>query len=297
MGWRGTLRGLTAVARSVDQANRRRERQHARLVGQANGLLSSLEAEVQRDAKRVQAYEDKVYARPVNTMQLEYTSDGRFVAKPFEDRTGNISFCLQCSFGPDAVSFEPKTVAFEGRVFEILACAVTQYATFIAFDVRGAPDVAGSKSTRLVCIKSPADGKVAIVANGQIHHAFDGTIDGPIPGAATKRGIIAFQPFSTPVDSFELYFMPKESKRVPDPEPLVVKIAGEDLLEAIGKLDDEPSFLDNFHEIAEREMGTIRARMESEMKKAASSGCLVVLATFLSMACVLIAVFVNALGS
>jgi hypothetical protein len=241
MGWRGFLRSAAAQARRVERERMREANRVSRLHQQVGRMLSKLSREAERDLRKVEAFEHKIYKSPIKTLDLQFLR-GEWVCSPLEDRTGDIVFSLSPQLSSDAVAFDPPEIEFDGKLYTPLACCLSAYATFIAFSVQAADSGTTTKNYRLVKKSNPDDSAIAIIADEQAYFPFDESIDGqPIPGVA-KSGIIAFEPFADPVRSFRIAFLPRPTKRNPDPEPTAIDVTGRCIREVLGILHHSFSF-------------------------------------------------------
>jgi hypothetical protein len=203
----------------------------------------------------VESFEEKIYAAPVKALALRCSETGDWSCKALSDTTGAIQFGLEPSLRSDPVTFAPHTVLFEGRRFDAVACCICPYGTLVAFSVSRSEEAPGASSRRLVNKTSPENSAIAVVADGQVYFAFDGTIDGPlVKGTATIR-IVAFEPFSTPVDSFEVAFIPKATRDQADPDAITIQISGESISRSIASMWTIPSLVEQFERLVSQEVG------------------------------------------
>lgn len=273
MGWRGAMRSLSAAARRAEREQQRQANQEARLHRKAQSLLDSLSHEAERSLRKVEAFEEKIYQAPVKTLKLRYDESDAWICQPLVEQTRQLSYSIGPRFVSDAVSFGPTTIEFEGRLFSLLAFCATEYATFVAIAVENSKRPgAGRKSRRILNKSNPEESSVFLISDEQVFYAFDGNIDGPIPGAARKIGIIAFEPLVTPTNTFQLAFVPRPTKRNPDPDALMINVAGPELSQTIESFSNSASLVDQFQRQINSQLAITTNEIESSLPN--KGGCL-----------------------
>ena len=273
MGWRALLRSIGKLSRQKKREEEHHKRSVTRAKNQANRYLESLSNEAERDAQRIQKFEGKLYAKPVRTLKLSYSSDGSWHVEPFVDRTGNIKFSYAPSFSSEKVDISPSSVLFEGREFEVKAVSVSKYATMVAMCVRLSKEAKGSKSRRLVSSKNPSNSHIAIVVGEKLFYPIDGNIDGRLINGVVHEGLVAFEPFSESIDHFQLTFMPKETKKNPKPSPIPIDVAGKELKTSINKALNSKSAVENYQAYANRQINSERRKMQRQIDFANLPSC------------------------
>lgn len=286
MGWRAALRSAGAASRRTAREQQRVSNQIARLHSKADRLLGKLSDEARTDAQKVERFEEGIYRCPVKTLAIRCDLAGVWTCEPLRDRSGSIQFTIAPEFRSDPVSFNPEIVCFEGRAFKGIACCISQYATLLAFGVVVHPSTPGSASRRLVNKTTPENSVLAIVADGQVYYAFDADIDGQnIPGVPTVR-VVAFEPLSTPVNSFSIAFIPKATKSQPDPDALWMQVAGPTIASEVQSLPTAESLVEQFERTLSIEIGRVSHEIRSSLpKRTSGSGCGIVLFLTVALIC------------
>lgn len=277
MGWRGFLRSAAARSRHLEQERERTANRIFRVHRRAESLMSQISEEAERDLRKVETFEEKIYKSPVKTLDLKFNGSD-WNCTPLVDRTGKINFTLAPGLTSDNVTFSPDSIEFEGRTYMPLACCLCPYATFIAFTVKNAPatDV-GEKSRRLINKSNPQESAVALLADDEAFFPFDGTIDGPVLTSVKNTRIVAFEPFLKSVQSFQIAFLPRSTKRDSDPDPETVKVTGKCIPQTIAAFGNSPSLVEQFEKLVTKHVDAKKNEIRSAVKSRgrAKSGCMV----------------------
>lgn len=266
MGWRGTLRGISAASNKLARTSERRVRQRDRQQSSKDRLIGNLEGEYARELQRVRQMQDRYAARPVQSVKLTYTAGGDFVSDTtIADRHGNIQYTFQISFQKLAIQFAPAEFAWGAFRVRPLAMSVDRFTTLVSFKLSVADDVA--KNVKLVHRSQPTQSKVFLLDEAEdSFYGFDTDLNGQVAPGIPKFGVIAFQPFRRAPKELTLVFLPPTQRG----EVARVKIKADNLADAVAADMKAPPFADQFE-------AQLRQQLDAEVARhraAASTGCL-----------------------
>ena len=139
MGWKGTMRSISAASNRAARASDRRSRAVSKIHSKAGSVLAALDAEVEKELQRIRKLEEKVCEQPIKALQLWYEGGGAVQTAPFKEQTGRITYSIQYKPPTQDVSFEPGAVEIGGITITPRAVSVSQYFTAVAFDATPPP--------------------------------------------------------------------------------------------------------------------------------------------------------------
>ncbi len=249
MGWKSFVRSSEARRKKNEKFN------------------TSLVNEGQKELNKIRNFEDKILTKPISGAGLKFFPPSRWEMNGIEDHSGKITFSFQPKFTTDALTFSADSVGFEKRTLRLISCCISQFGTYLAFNISYSPDVPGKKTTKLFSKTKPECSLIALRSGSQVWFPIDAKLDFQLIPNSIFVGLVAFEPFSEPVNSFEIVFIPSDTSKDDDPEPLIITVSGNALPEAISKANSEKSIMSTFQE-------QLDSKIKANLSK---SGCMIIL--------------------
>lgn len=277
MGWKGTMRSISAAGNRAARASERHSRAVSRIQSKAGSVLAALDSEVEKELQRIEKFEEKVSAHPVKALQLWY-ENGAWSTAPFKEQTGRITYSVQYKVPSQDVSFTPGAVEIGGVTITPRAISASQYFTAIAFDASPAAGE-GGRVLKLVYPNKPEASRVAIASpTGEIFNPLDTNLDGRLFPGTTRAGIVTFEPFTAGVDWFEILFEAPPRKGQAEGDTVRVRVTAPTMSADMAACLAGPNILENLTEQLRAQQQQAHANVAEQVKKATSSGCSVVVA-------------------
>lgn len=279
MGWKGTLRSVSAAsnraARESDRRDRRTDRSFNKVYRSAESILNK--------GHRLQEKLDKDV---VKALEIKYSEDRGFSSKPFEMRseiiTGDISL-LQTEDDQDSVDFQPSTYSFEGVIVEPLSLLLTRWATIVAFKVSHS-DPEYRLRLNWVKMSNPSASSLFLLdeSSSEYYYPCSSDLKGEVISGYPRIGIVAFEPFRKGTNKFSLQFSGvKLVNKRGDKHSFAFSYEDPELVESIESLKAQPRFIDQLDEKVHEVVAEAKKQILSQ-----NSGCLVL---FLAIASSLVA--------
>ncbi len=272
MGWKGLVRSLAAGERQAARERQRLANHAARVESKAESILGKLSNEIEMDMRRVVAFEEKLARKPVDSLDLQFDVGTGWRAEPFTNNTGVLTFTLQPHFASLPVHFNPDVVDLGDCRLTPLACTVTSYATFVAFSA-----ITDRSSLRLTLVKptQPEDSRLLLVGqDGVVRAPLDCSLKGTLLAGTEVTGVVAFEPFEEAVHGFKVACLPKKQSKTDDPEPEMIEIGGETLLDDISRGLNSPGYADLFLEKANEARDGLANQLNRSVRQAKSASCM-----------------------
>jgi len=268
MGWKSFVRGSEARRKRSEKFN------------------TSLLNEGQKELNKIRNFEEKILTKPISGAGLNFFPPSRWEMNGIEDHSGKITFSLQPTFPSDAFTFSADSVGFEKRNLKPISCCISQFGTYIAFNISYSSDVPGKKTTKIFSKTKPESSLIALRSGSQVWFPIDAKLDFQLIPNSIFVGLVAFEPFSEPINSFEIVFIPSDTSKDDDPEPLLITVSGNSLSEAISKANSEKSLVKTFQEQLD---STIKTNLSK-------SGCMIILfSTLFPALCGILAIILSTL--
>ena len=285
MGWKGTLRSMNAASRRAQQASGRRARTLSKLDGMLSTTLSKLATEVQKEIDRIERYEEKICDGPVKTLELSHEPGVGWTTAPFKEQTGQLTYTVSYKPPSQDVSFDPQQLDLDSIVLTPCFVGVSQYFTAIAFEAATAAQE-GGRILKLTFPNKPESSRIALASpDGEIFNPLDTSLDGRLFAGTKRRGVVTFEPFDKGLEHFDILFEAKPKSKGADPETLRIRVTSPTMKEEMATCLSQPSILEQmttqFREIETKYKTDITTKVD-EVKKKASSGCLVVVVLWLT---------------
>lgn len=281
MGWRSTLRSIEADRKRRERVEYRKRRLISKVNNTTDKAFASFDQESNRELSKIRDYEVLLSEKPISRCNLHFIPPNRYEFDEFADKKGIITYQFQVTSTNDDVQISPTTVEFEKRVFTILGVCFSQYGTFVAFDIEYKRDVPGAKTTKLINKASLESSLLALKSGEQLFFPVEGNVDGQVIADTKKTSIVVFEPFEDPVDEFEIVFIPKEESD--SDVPHLVRVFGQNVRTGIIAANSNPSLFDTFYaELSKTKSKYVskidndRREVETNVKNAASTGCMVI---------------------
>jgi hypothetical protein len=301
MGWKGAMRSMGAANRRASLAAERRRKAVAKIGSIANSAVAALDAEVEKEIKRIERYEEKISTQPAKTLQLAYDPTARWRSLPFKEQTGDLTYTVE--YIPpsiDDAAFEPATVVIGGVHLTPCALSVSQYFTAVAFEATADPE-GGGRMLKLTFPKSPESSRIALASpTGEMFTPLDSTLDGRIFASSTRVGVVTFEPFSSGLNDFDILLEAPPAKKGANSETIRIRVTAPTLQADIAKCLEQPSILEEMTKkfrTTQGEFNTRVAKASAAASKRASKGCLVVFTMGLGTVLLFAALALQALGN
>lgn len=262
MGWRGTLRSMSAASNRASRESDRADREFNRSV-----------KKVERSAETIlnKAYqlEEKLNKDVVKALDIRYSPDKGFISEPFQMRSeiisGDISL-TQTGDGSSGVDFDPLFYEAEGARIEPLAVLFTQWATIVSFKVL---HIEPEYRIKLNWVKktNPLNSLVYLVdeSSSEYYYPVSTNMTGEVIANLPRIGLIAFEPFRKPTENFSIHFSSiKLLKNKGDKHYCSFKFADANLKEQISGLISKPKFVEQLKEKVNEQLNEARKKIASQ---------------------------------
>lgn len=273
MGWRGAVRSATAASKRADRARQK-------VVNAGNRQLEKIDRSatlVLEKARRLEALLEKDIIKALN---LRFEEGVGFHSDPFQIQAGIFNGSI--SLTPDNKSeniFEPAAFEIGEARVEAFGMVVTPWATVVALKIESeAPDY----RVKLNWVKKTnrSESKIVLVddANDQYYYPISTDLGGEVFPGIPKTGLIAFEPFRKPTHEVQLRISGARFTTEKFEPELVYRYQPDSLATDIAETLAKPELPNQITEILQSAVNREQQRVQEQVKKATSSGCLVMLA-------------------
>lgn len=261
MGWRKTIRTLSALERSAQQSRRAVQRQNARI----NRSIEAVESEVSRERSKLQRIEQAILEKPISALKVAFSPEtGAWECCHFGDDRGQVKWGISLDLQPEPATFVPRSVTVGPRTFTPASIVLAKWATYVAFTI-SEPDVPSkAKKSKLIYKSQPSRNAVLVRYGAQSHRAREGTLDNPVPTYGASYGLVAFPPAKADsnLSNVSIDFLLGNS-------PISIRVVLNRPEALLAEVRSSPTLLERFDEKSTPAMAQVRSQVRR-------SGCSVI---------------------
>lgn len=202
MGWKGTLRSISAAGNRARRESERREREASRALGK-------LERSSEEALTKVKSFETRLQSNPIRALDLKYVKDTGLQSKPIDIDVGLFSGSLDLKIqgaGPNPVESLETLESPEGSLsVRPLNFLLTRWATLVPFEVsHNSPEFHPRANWVKRSDRSSSPALLLDEESSEYYYPFAADSGGEILPGHPRILLIAFEPFRRPTDRVQI---------------------------------------------------------------------------------------------
>lgn len=211
----------------------------SRVRSTSDRLLGSVVGTARAELLRTQAFEEGLFRHPIRLLGLGFESGRGWSAAALEEPFRSAAREAGLGFFSAPLIYKPERLHLPGLTLLVLACSITPYATFIAFQVTA--DRPSPLQDWLLPPDKAKPGIRVLTDTGNPLNAVDASLHNALPGGQSRVGLVAFEPFPSPASKFHISFPPFWGTSA---RP--VTVYGQAIREITSELPNRPTLTENF---------------------------------------------------